>query len=165
MSYALRFTLTAGGAVGRDAALLRSGRVALHGVPGFVLTPDMGVAPAKHIPSSSVAAAAGRYGESRGAAQLLVELPTPADGTGTALKLMAVTSSDPTLLTPSGTPDRPSPSTLAIQLAVGARSDVRTSLLCPPTPLRCNGRPPPAPQASLCPMPSFHPQHAAGSPP
>ena len=69
-TYALRFSLVGGGPAERDRALVRAGRLVLHGVPGFVLAPEMS-----------------------GGAKLLVERPE-----GSSLEIKAVASSDAALL-------------------------------------------------------------------
>ena len=140
-TYALRLQLTEGGPAGRDAALLAAGRVAIHGVPGFVLSREMsavrggegsggegggeqggggeGEGP-RHGTATTAADSNGGVaaGGGGGGAKLVIELPASGHASGSA-SLKSVTSSDASLLSAAGPPITLSPTALSIPLKVG----------------------------------------------
>lgn len=82
IAYSLRFALADSGPASRDALLLRTGRPALHGVPGFVLSKEMD-------------------------ARLLVEVPaglTLASATSTAPGVLGVAKPEPVTPVPAVAP-------------------------------------------------------------
>ena len=99
--YALRLALADGGPASRDALLLRAGRPVLHGVPGYVLSAELG---------GAAGGAAG--GGNLIGARLIVELPP-------GLGLASVSSAAPrVLMTAPAEPVSPAPASASAAVGV-----------------------------------------------